>query len=81
MKKRLARILLVASLLFAVLAILGGILNGETPAGFWVGTIWIAAVMTFNVWAGARRPRKKCPQCAEGVLSAANVCRHCGYRF
>lgn len=25
--------------------------------------------------------RKRCPDCAETVLGAANVCKHCGYRF
>ncbi|ORJ57780.1 hypothetical protein B5M45_19400 [Mycobacterium simiae] len=24
---------------------------------------------------------KKCPDCAEAILAAANVCKHCGYRF
>jgi len=24
---------------------------------------------------------KQCPDCAETVLAAANVCKHCGYRF
>lgn len=24
---------------------------------------------------------KACPECAETVLAAANVCKHCGHRF
>jgi ribosomal protein L40E len=81
MRKRLGRIFLAVSLLLAVLAVLGGIVNGETPAGFWLGASWIAIVLLFNVWVGSQRSKKICPQCAENVLSAANVCRHCGYRF
>jgi len=26
-------------------------------------------------------PTKTCPDCAETVLAAARVCKHCGYRF
>lgn len=26
-------------------------------------------------------PRKRCPDCAEEVLAAARVCKHCGFRF
>jgi hypothetical protein len=29
----------------------------------------------------ADRVTKKCPDCAETILSDANVCKHCGYRF
>ena len=81
MRRKLIRFLLIASIVIAVLMVLGGIVNHETPAGFWIGAVWIVAVMFFNVWVGARRPRKRCPQCAEAVLSAANVCRHCGHQF
>ncbi|WP_082951022.1 zinc ribbon domain-containing protein [Mycobacterium mantenii] len=28
-----------------------------------------------------RGPTKKCPDCAETILAAAKVCKHCGYRF
>lgn len=27
------------------------------------------------------RQQKQCPDCAESVLAAAQVCKHCGYRF
>ncbi|NVP58065.1 zinc ribbon domain-containing protein [Mycoplana rhizolycopersici] len=27
------------------------------------------------------QPIKACPECAETVLLAANVCKHCGHRF
>jgi len=30
---------------------------------------------------GPRDRTKDCPDCAEEVLAAANVCKHCGYRF
>ena len=26
-------------------------------------------------------PTRECPDCAETVLAAARVCKHCGYRF
>jgi Uncharacterised protein family UPF0547 len=78
---RLARIVLVASLVIAVLMLLGGVLNHETPPAFWVALAWVLIVVVFNAWIGGRRPRKQCPDCSETVLSAANVCRHCGYRF
>ena len=29
----------------------------------------------------AERKIKRCPDCAETVLYAANVCKHCGHRF
>jgi hypothetical protein len=61
--------------------ILGGVLNQEAPPAFWVAAVWIVSVVALNVWIGARRPRKTCPQCAESVLAAAVVCRHCGYSF
>jgi hypothetical protein len=81
MASRIGRILLVASLVIAALMLLGGMLNHETPPAFWVAVAWVLIVVFFNAWLGARSPRKRCPQCAEGVLSAANVCRHCGHRF
>ena len=29
----------------------------------------------------ASEPVKRCPDCAETIKAAANVCRFCGYRF
>jgi uncharacterized protein UPF0547 len=81
MASRIGRILLVASLVIAGLMLLGGALNHETPPAFWVALAWVLIVVVFNVWIGGRRPRKRCPQCAENVLGAANVCRHCGHQF
>jgi 4-hydroxybenzoate polyprenyltransferase len=79
--KRLARILLVTSIVFALLLVLAGIASQELRASFWIGVVWLVGVMLFNVWVGAQRPKKKCPQCAETVLPAANVCRFCGFQF
>jgi hypothetical protein len=78
---RTARILLVTSLVIAGLLVLGGVLNSETPPAFWSAIAWIVLVIAFNASIGARRQRKACPQCAEAVLAAATVCRHCGFRF
>lgn len=30
---------------------------------------------------GPVRPQRKCPDCAEYILSEARVCKHCGYRL
>ena len=78
---RTARILLVTSLVIAGLLVLGGILNSETHPAFWSAIAWIALVIAFNASIGARRQRKTCPQCAQAVLVAATVCRHCGSHF
>jgi zinc-ribbon domain len=76
--KRLGRILLTISITFALLLVLAGIVNQELLASFWIAIVWLVGVMAFNIWIGAQRPKKRCPQCAEIVLPAANVCRHCG---
>lgn len=50
-----------------VLAIIGGsILAGRT-------------IPSYDT--GPQRRTKTCPDCAETVLEAANVCKHCGHRF
>jgi Uncharacterised protein family UPF0547 len=39
-----------------------------------------AATMTKRLM-GPDEPSKQCPDCAESVLEAAQVCKHCGHRF
>ena len=47
-----------------------------------VYAVALAAIIFFvNRLVDAGERRKVCPDCAERVLSAANVCRFCGYRF
>jgi hypothetical protein len=55
-----------------LLALIGGILIRRSPA------------LTTEVPAtevAAASEVKQCPDCAETVLDAARVCKHCGYRF
>jgi hypothetical protein len=43
----------------------------------------LAALIAVGQKIGTPRPAamKVCPDCAESVLAAANVCKHCGHRF
>jgi hypothetical protein len=41
-----------------------------------VGGLW-----AFGALLSYRAKHKTCPDCAETVLSAAGVCRHCGFRW
>lgn len=41
-------------------------------------SLWFASVWLFS---RHQRSRRRCPECAEVVKSAARVCRYCGYRF
>ncbi len=64
-------------------------------AGFGLGLAAIGSLMFFAKGEGRDRDdplisasqekekpaTKKCPDCAETILAAAKVCKHCGYRF
>lgn len=41
----------------------------------------ILAGHVFDSYRGAERRTKTCPDCAETVLAAARVCKHCGHEF
>jgi hypothetical protein len=61
---------------FALVEVIAG-----STAGKIAGAVLLVAIFLSYVASGARQPRKRCPQCAENVLAAAQVCKHCGYRF
>jgi hypothetical protein len=43
---------------------------------------FVVGVVRYQEWERTRAPaRKPCPDCANEVLAAANVCQHCGFRF
>ncbi len=44
--------------------------------GLWAATTYVTVMAR-----RAKASRKRCPDCAETVKSAANVCQHCGYRW
>jgi type VI protein secretion system component VasK len=51
----------------------------------WIGVI-VVALQSNRTLAAAAAPMalsasKQCPECAEQVQVAANVCKHCGFRF
>lgn len=41
----------------------------------------VLAGHVFDTYQGRDRRTKTCPDCAETVLAAARVCKHCGHRF
>jgi hypothetical protein len=59
--------------------------KGRSPwAGLFVGMALGALggiLLLAPLWIFIRPPGKKCPHCAETVLSEALVCKHCGYEF
>lgn len=58
---------------FSLLTVLG--------IAFVVG-FFVLTVHTVERWRKQAAPaRKRCPDCAEEVLAAAKVCKHCGFRF
>lgn len=54
------------------LGLVGGFVMRKSP---------LAAPAPPMVAAATHEPTKRCPDCAETVLAAANVCRYCGHRF
>jgi len=57
--------------------------EGSGSQRYWNGQAWDpvpqGSVTTSTQVAHAAT--KKCPDCAETILAAAKVCKHCGYRF
>jgi ribosomal protein S27E len=63
--------------------------EGSDSQRFWNGREWgdlpprpanSRAPQAVDAGAAVQGPTKKCPDCAETILAAANVCKHCGYR-
>jgi hypothetical protein len=53
--------------------------------GFFILSIligWIIALLAALILKdrGTQAPTKQCPDCAETILAAARVCKHCGHR-
>lgn len=74
------RIALVVLTGYATWQMLAADVPGYRNAGaaFLVAALLITAIESRR-W--HRRRHRTCPDCAETVKTAANVCRHCGYRF
>jgi cbb3-type cytochrome oxidase subunit 3 len=43
--------------------------------------VMLAGHVVSSFDAGSSKPTKTCPDCAETVLDAARVCKHCGHQF
>lgn len=57
--------------------------EGSGSQRYWNGQTWNPVPqrsVSANAQA-AQAPIKKCPDCAETILAAAKVCKHCGYRY
>lgn len=47
-----------------------------------IGIAFVVGVGLYHDWQKSQLPpMKRCPDCANEVLAAANVCQHCSYRF
>ncbi|WP_156675757.1 MULTISPECIES: zinc ribbon domain-containing protein [unclassified Mycobacterium] len=64
--------------------------DGSGSQRFWNGREWAdlpprpvnsSAPIAPDTSPAVRAPTKNCPDCAETVLAAARVCKHCGHRF
>lgn len=63
--------------------------KGSGRQRFWNGREWsdmpsrVADSRTPNALdrGAVKAQTKECPDCAESILAAAKVCKHCGYRF
>jgi hypothetical protein len=64
-----------------VVLVIGGLAILAGGSSRIIGAVFIVAVFLSYVAVGARRPRKRCPQCSEAVMAEAHVCKHCGHSF
>ncbi len=55
--------------------------KGVSPHWMWFGLHPFGAWIAFLVIRFGVRPRKRCPQCAETLLSHAKTCAYCGHSF
>ena len=64
-----------------VLGIRAAVAKGVSPHWMWFGLHPFGAWIAFLVIRFGVRQRKRCPQCAETLLSHAKVCAYCGHPF
>lgn len=64
-----------------VLGIRAAAAKGISPHWMWFGLHPFGAWIAFFVIRLGVRPRKRCPQCAETLLSHAKTCAYCGHPF
>ena len=60
--------------------------KGYSFGGFFVLGLFVSWIISWAVALilddrGARGPTTFCPECAETILAAARVCKHCGHRL
>ncbi len=55
--------------------------KGISPHWMWFGFHPFGAWIAFLVIRFGLRPRKRCPQCSETLLSHAKLCPYCGHSF
>lgn len=64
-----------------VLGIRAAAAKGVSPHWMWFGVHPFGAWIAFLVIRFGVRPRKRCPKCAETLLSHAKTCAYCGHPF